>query len=143
MYDELWTAAKAMYKLDPVVDDDGEIIIYAPHLKKISQTHGKYIFQVGYHVLEYFLKQWDSYKHIPLGVLTHSTHLKGDGSYEDGQEIARIQVTLSSQISEKDCKQLSLGYLDPGAIKIRDWENRETEGMLLVPEAGEMLYRII
>src|SRR5688572_2629131 len=32
MYDELWTCAKAMYKLEPVVDRGSEVIIYAPHL---------------------------------------------------------------------------------------------------------------
>ena len=142
MYDELWTAAKAMYKLDPVVADGGEVIIYAPHLKEISYTHGKYIYEVGYHVLDYFLKQWEKYKHIPLGVLAHSTHVRGDGRYEKGQEHARVKVTLSSQISEEDCAHLSLGYLDPADIRIHEWENREREGVLYVPQAGEMLYRV-
>jgi len=142
MYDELWTAAKAMYKLDPVVANGGEVIIYAPHLKEISYTHGKYIFEVGYHVLEYFLEQWDRYKHVPLGVLAHCTHVRGDGRYEKAQEHARVKVTLSSQISEEDCELLSLGYLNPADVKIHEWENRETEGVLFVPKAGEMLYRV-
>jgi nickel-dependent lactate racemase len=142
MYDELWTAAKAMYKIDPVVADGGEVIIYAPHLKVVSLTHGKYIYEVGYHVLEYFLKQWDKYKHVPLGVLAHSTHVRGDGRYEKGQEHARVKVTLSSQISEEDCERLSLGYLNPGDVQIREWENREIDGILYIPKAGETLYRV-
>jgi nickel-dependent lactate racemase len=142
MYDELWTAAKAMYKIDPVVADGGEVIIYAPHLKVVSYTHGKYIYEVGYHVLEYYLKQWDKYKHVPLGVLAHSTHVRGDGRYEKGQEHARVKVTLSSQISEEDCERLSLGYLNPGDVQIREWENRETDGILYIPKAGETLYRV-
>jgi nickel-dependent lactate racemase len=142
MYDELWTAAKAMYKLDPVVGDGGEVIIYAPHLEEVSYTHGKYIYEVGYHVLEYFLKQWDKYKHIPLGVLAHSTHVRGDGRYEKGQEHARVKVTLSSQISEENCEHLSLGYLNPADVQIHQWKNREREGVLYVPKAGEMLYRV-
>jgi nickel-dependent lactate racemase len=142
MYDELWTAAKAMYKLDPVIANGGEVIIYAPHLQEVSYTHGKYIYEVGYHVLEYFLKQWDKYKHIPLGVLAHSTHVRGDGRYEKGQEHARVKVTLSSQISEGDCARLSLGYLNPSVVRIHEWENREGEGVLFAPKAGEMLYRV-
>jgi nickel-dependent lactate racemase len=142
MYDELWTAAKAMYKVDPVVADGGEVIIYAPHLKEVSLTHGKYIYEVGYHVLEYFLKQWDKYKHVPLGVLAHSTHVRGDGRYEKGQEHARVKVTLSSQISEEDCERLSLGYLNPADVKIHEWENREIDGILYIPKAGETLYRV-
>jgi hypothetical protein len=35
-----------------------------------------------------------------------------------------------------------LGYLDPATINPHDWEGREDEGILLVPRAGEMLYRV-
>ncbi|HEX9067842.1 MAG TPA: lactate racemase domain-containing protein, partial [Ktedonobacterales bacterium] len=59
MYDDLWTAAKAMYKTEPVIADGGEVIIYAPHITEVSYTHGKLIDEVGYHVRDYFLKQWD------------------------------------------------------------------------------------
>jgi hypothetical protein len=142
MYDELWTAAKAMYKLDPVVADGGEVVVYAPHLDVVSHVHGEYIFEVGYHVLEYFLKQWEQYKHVPLGVLAHSTHVRGDGKYENGQEIPRVKVTLSSRISLEDCERLSLGYLNPEDVDFQDWEEWETEGILFVPKAGEMLYRV-
>jgi nickel-dependent lactate racemase len=142
MYDELWTGAKAMYKLDPVVADGGEVIIYAPHLDMVSHVHGKYIFEIGYHTLAYFLKQWDQYKHVPLGVLAHSTHVRGAGRFEGGQEYPRVKVTLSSQISSEDCKRLSLAYQNPDEIDIHEWENRESEGILYVPKAGEMLYRV-
>lgn len=142
MYDELWTGAKAMYKLDPVVADGGEVIIYAPHLDEISRVHGKYIYQIGYHVLEYFLKQWDEFKHIPLGVLAHSTHVRGEGRFENGMEYPRVSVTLSSRISAEDCAQLNLGYLDPASVDPAAWKDREPEGVLFVPKAGEMLYRV-
>jgi nickel-dependent lactate racemase len=142
MYDELWTGAKAMYKLDPVVADGGEVIIYAPHLDMVSHVHGKFIFEIGYHVLEYFLKQWNQYKHIPLGVLAHSTHVRGAGRFEGGQEYPRVKVTLSSKIPPEDCERLSLGYQNPDEIDIRLWENRESDGILFVPKAGEMLYRV-
>ncbi|HET8841251.1 MAG TPA: lactate racemase domain-containing protein, partial [Ktedonobacteraceae bacterium] len=77
MYDDLWTAAKAMYKTEPVIAEGGEVIIYAPHLREISYTHGKLIDHIGYHVRDYFTKQWESFKHIPGGILAHSTHVKG------------------------------------------------------------------
>ena len=69
MYDELWTASKAMYKLEPAVAVGGEVVIYAPHLEVVSRAHGKYIFEIGYHILPYFLANWERYRHIPLGVL--------------------------------------------------------------------------
>jgi nickel-dependent lactate racemase len=141
-YEELWTGAKAFYKVEPVVADGGEVIIYAPHLKTISRTHVKYIYQTGYHVLEYFLKQWSRYGQIPLSVLAHSTHLRGAGKFERGVESPRVNVTLASQISADDCQSLGLGYLDPEQIDITQWKNREEEGILFVPNAGQILYRL-
>jgi nickel-dependent lactate racemase len=142
MYDELWTGAKAMYKLEPAVATGGELIIYAPHLDTVSVVHGKYIYEIGYHVRDYFLHQWDRFKHIPLGVLAHSNHVRGAGLYESGVETPRIQVTLTSKISKEDCARLNLGYLDPATIRISDYQDREAEGVLYVPKAGEILYRV-
>ena len=142
MYDELWTAAKAMYKLESAVAIGGEVVIYAPYLDTISHVHGKFISEIGYHILPYFLENWDRYSHIPLGVLAHSTHLRGSGKMLNGQEIPNVKVTLASKISRSDCSHLNLGYLDPGTINPEDWKDREDEGILFVPKAGEMLYRI-
>lgn len=142
MYDELWTGGKAMYKLEPALAEGGELIIYAPHLDVVSHVHGRYIYEVGYHVLPYFLKQWDKFKHIPLGVLAHSTHVRGDGRYENGIETPRAHVTLATQLPASDCQQLALGYLDPTTIDLADWQGREADGILYVPKAGEMLYRL-
>jgi nickel-dependent lactate racemase len=142
MYDELWTGAKAMYKLEPAVAEGGDLIVYAPHLDTVSHVHGKYIYEAGYHVRDYYLKQWDRFKHIPLGVLAHGTHLRGSGTYENEVEKARIDVTLSSKISADDCRILSLGYLNPDQVNIEEWKARDDEGILFVPKAGEMLYRL-
>lgn len=142
MYDELWTAAKAMYKLEPAIADGGEVIVYAPQLGVVSHVHGKYIYEAGYHIRDFYLKQWDKYGHIPLGVLAHGTHLRGSGVYENGIEKARIEVTLATAIPETDCKTLALGYLNPANIKVEEWQGREDEGILYVPKAGEMLYRV-
>lgn len=142
MYDELWTAAKAMYKMEPAIADGGEVIVYAPRLETVSHVHGRYIYEAGYHVRDYYLKQWDKFGHLPLGVLAHGTHLRGSGVYENGIERARIKVTLATQISREDCERLALGYLDPAAIHPEAWREREAEGVLYVPKAGEMLYRV-
>lgn len=142
MYDELWTGAKAMYKLEPAVAVGGEVVIYAPHLDVVSHVHGKYIYEIGYHILPYFLQDWDHFKHIPLGVLAHSTHLRGSGVMADGLEKPNVRVTLASKIPPADCARLNLGYLDPASIKIDEWKNREDEGILYVPKAGEILYRL-
>ncbi len=85
MYDELWTAAKAMYKLEPVMAAGGEVVIYAPHLEVVSRAHGKFINEIGYHILPYFLDDWQRFKHYPLGVLAHSTHLRGSGEMVNGR----------------------------------------------------------
>jgi nickel-dependent lactate racemase len=144
MYDDLWTAAKGMYKLEPAVADGGEVVIYAPHISEISYTHGRVIDQVGYHVRDYFVKQWHRFKEVPWGVLAHSTHLRGIGSYDadTGVEQPRIQVTLATGIPQDRCERVNLGYLDPASIDVSEWEGREEERILVVPKAGEMLYRL-
>lgn len=142
MYDELWTAAKAMYKLEPAVAKGGELIIYAPHLETVSHVHGKYIYEVGYHILPYFLQDWERFKHIPLGVLAHSTHLRGSGVMEDGVEKPNVKVTLASKISPEECARLNIDYCDPSSINLDEWVDRQDEGILFIPKAGEMLYRV-
>ncbi len=143
MYDELWVAGKCMYKLEPVVADGGDLIIYAPHLHEISITHGRLIEQVGYHVRDYFTKQWDQFREIPWGVLAHSTHVRGTGTFEHGIEKPRVQVTLATGIPEETCRRINLGYRDPASIDVESFADREDEGILLVRKAGEMLYRLV
>src|SRR6266581_223643 len=114
MYDDLWTAAKAMYKTEPAIADGGEVMIYAPHITEVSYTHGKLIDEVGYHVRDYFVKQWDRFKHVPGSILAHSTHVKGTGTYDatTGIETPRISVTLATGIPEERCRRINLGYAD-------------------------------
>ena len=144
MYDDLWTAAKGMYKLEPAVADGGEIVIYAPHITEVSYTHGPLIDEIGYHCRDYFLAQWDRFGRYPGGVLAHSTHVRGLGHYDaaSGIETARIAVTLATGIPEARCGRINLGYLDPASIDIGAWHGREGEGVAVVPRAGEMLYRV-
>jgi nickel-dependent lactate racemase len=144
MYDDLWTAAKAMYKTEPAIADGGEVIIYAPHLTEVSYTHGKLIDQIGYHVRDYFVKQPERFAQVPGAIKAHSTHVKGAGTYdaETRVESPRIQVTLATGIPEERCRRINLGYADYRTIDPKEWEGREAEGILLVPHAGEMLYRV-
>lgn len=141
MYDELWTGAKCMYKLEPVLADGADLIIYAPHIKEVSIAHGRIIEELGYHTAAYFLAQWDRFKDYPWGVLAHSTHVKGIGRYEDGVEYPRVNVMLATGIPEAVCRRINLGYRDPRTIDREAFMGREEEGVLCVPKAGEILYR--
>jgi lactate racemase len=142
MYDELWTAGKCMYKLEPVLADAGELIIYAPHLSEVCVSHGAHIDKIGYHCRDYFLKQWDRFKDVPWGVLAHSSHVRGLGSFENGVENCRATVTLASRISAETCRRINLSYRDPESIRVEDFTGREDEGILVVPKAGEMLFKL-
>jgi nickel-dependent lactate racemase len=142
MYDDLWVAAKGMYKTEPVVAHGGEVVVYAPHVREVSLTHGKLLDEVGYHCRDYFLKQWDRFGSVPGGILAHSTHLKGLGTYDaaTGTETPRIRVTLATGIPRERCERLALGYLDPASVDAAAW--KKDPDTLVVPRAGEMLYRL-
>lgn len=142
MYDDLWTAGKCMYKLEPVVADGGELIIYAPHITEISYTHGVVLDRIGYHVRDYFARQMDKFTGVPRGVMAHSTHVNGIGTFVDGVETSRVNVVLATQIPEARCRRVNLDYRDPSTINPAHWADREDEGVLLVRRAGEFLYRL-
>jgi len=142
MYDEMWVGGKCAYKLEPVVADGGELIIYGPHITRISATHGVLIERIGYHVRDYFLKQMARFADVPGGILAHSTHVKGLGTFSGGMERPRANVVLATGIPETLCRKINLGYRDPASIDEAAWQHRETEGYLHVPKAGETLYRL-
>jgi lactate racemase len=140
-YDEIWTAAKGMYKVEPVVADGGQVVLYAPHVTEVSRTHGEAIRAVGYHCRDYFVQQWDRFKDMPWGVLAHSTHLRGAGTYDPAEgERCRIEVTLATGIDARTTRDLALSYLDPASIDVDEWE-RDPD-TLVVRDAGEILYRL-
>ena len=142
MYDEMWVGGKCAYKLEPVVADGGELIVYGPHISRVSATHGALIERIGYHVRDYFLAQMDRFADVPGGILAHSTHVKGLGTWEGGVERPRARVTLATGIPEALCRKINLGWRDPASIDPEAWRDREAEGVLLVPRAGETLYRL-
>jgi len=141
MYDEIWTAAKGFYKVEPVVADGGEVILYAPHVTELSSTHPE-IYEIGYHCRDYFVAQWDRFSAVPWGVLAHSTHLRGAGTFDaaTGQERLRVRVTLATAIPEDVCRAANLGYLDPALVDPAEFA-RDPE-TLVVPRAGETLFRL-
>ena len=144
MYADIWTAAKGMYKAEPAMMDEGEVVVYAPHITEFSYTHGHHIEEIGYHCRDYFTKQWKHFADVPRGVLAHSTHLRGQGAFDlgTGFERDRIRVTLATGISEERCHRVNLGYLDPNSVNLREWVGREAEGIKVIPRAGETLYRL-
>jgi nickel-dependent lactate racemase len=142
MYDDIWTAAKVAYKLDPILADGGTLIIYAPHITEISYTYGKFLDKIGYHTLDYFLKQMDKFAGIPRSAMAHSTHVKGLGTFINGVEKPRANVVLATGISKERCEKVNLGYMNPVDINIANYENREDEGILVVHHAGEILHRL-
>jgi lactate racemase len=144
MYDDIWTGAKGMYKLEPAIADGGEVVLYAPHITEFSYTHGVFLDRIGYHCRDFFIKQWDRFADVPRGVIAHSTHLAGQGTYDatTGVETMRMKVTLATGIPEERSRRLNLNYIDPRSIRFEDWQGREDEGIKLIPHAGETLYRL-
>jgi lactate racemase len=143
LYDDIWTAGKGMYKMEPVVADGGTVIIYAPHIDEVSYTHGALLDRIGYHVRDYFLAHMDRYQGVSRGVMAHATHVKGAGTYVNGVERPRVNVVLATGVPRERCERINLGYLDPDGLDLSEWVDREDEGILVVPRAGEMLYRLV
>lgn len=138
-YDDMWTAAKGFYKVEPVVADGGEVIIYAPHITRLSAMHPE-IEEIGYHCRDFFLQQWERYRQLHWGVLAHSTHLRGVGTFEAGREWARVRVTLATAIPEQVVRAANLDYLDPTSL---DLAAAHTDpATFVVPDAGEVLFRL-
>jgi len=140
MYDELWTGGKCAYKTESVVADGGEILIYAPHITEVSFVHGKVLDQIGYHTRDYYIARWEEFKRYPWGVVAHSTHVKGIGTYEKGVEKPRIRVKLATGISRERCERINLEYVDWRTIDPREWQGRPDR--LYLDHAGEMLYKL-
>jgi nickel-dependent lactate racemase len=141
MYDEMWTGAKGFYKVEPVVADGGEVVVYAPHITELASSHPQ-IHEIGFHCRDYFVARWDEVKDVHWGVLAHSTHLRGAGTYDPatGEETFRVRVTLATGIPEEVCRKVNLGYLDPASVDVEAY--RSDPGTLVVPRAGETLFRL-
>ena len=139
-YDDMWTGAKGFYKVEPIVADGGQVVLYAPHIREIATTHPQ-IAEIGYHCRDYFVKQWDRFKDLHWGDLAHSTHLRGAGTWDEIEgERPRVTVTLATAIPEDVTRAINLDYLDPAGIELAAWE--ADADTLVVHDAGEDLYRL-
>ena len=95
-YDDLWTGAKGFYKVEPIVADGGEVVLYAPHIREVSVTP-RQVAAIGYHCRDYFVEQWDRFRDVPWGDLAHSTHLRGAGTYDAASGEERFRVGSPSR----------------------------------------------
>jgi nickel-dependent lactate racemase len=139
-YQDLWTGAKGFYKVEPVVDEGGQVVLYAPHITEVSVMHPR-IREIGYHCRDYFLGQWDRFSGVPWGDLAHSTHLRGAGTWDAVHgERDRVTVTLATGIPEDVVRSVNLDYLDPADVDVDDWA--ADPSALVVPQAGEVLFRL-
>jgi nickel-dependent lactate racemase len=139
-YPDLWTGAKGFYKVEPVVADGGQVVLYAPHIRQVAATHPE-IERIGYHCRDYFTSDWERFRHLHWSDLAHSTHLRGAGSYDETNgERGRVTVTLATGIPENVTRAVNLDYLNPAAVDLARWA--AAADTLVVPNAGETLYRL-
>jgi len=136
----MWTGAKGFYKVEPVVADGGEVVVYAPHITQFSAMHPE-IEEIGYHCRDYFLGQWDRFAHVHRGVVAHSTHLRGSGTWSEADgERPRVRVTLATGIPADVVRWAGLEHLDPSEVDLQAMA--ADPGTLVVARAGEVLYRL-
>jgi nickel-dependent lactate racemase len=139
-YADLWTGAKGFYKVEPVVADGGRVVLLAPHITEIAALHPA-IREIGYHCRDYFLGQWERFRHVARGDLAHSTHLRGAGTWDPvSGEHCRVTVTLATGIPEAEVRGVGLDHLDAASIDVDAWA-RDPD-TLVVPDAGEQLFRL-
>lgn len=139
-YEDIWTAAKGFYKLEPIVADGGEVIIYAPHITELSVMH-PHIAEIGYHCRDFFIGQWDRFKDVPWGDLAHSSHVRGQGTWDPvNGERDRVQVTFATNIPREIVESCNVGWMDPAQIDIAAF--KADPDTFVEPHAGEVLYRL-
>jgi nickel-dependent lactate racemase len=141
-YDEMWVAGKASYKLGAIIEPGGELVIYAPHLKGISTTHGRLIEKYGYAPLEQVREMVDGSDELSanLCVAAHLAHVSYGSRMADGKIAPRYAITLASAIPEDVCGRVKLGYARLDSIDV-DAARRDPD-TLVVENAGRDLYLV-
>ena len=140
-YDELWVGGKASYKLGGIIEDGGELIIYAPHLTGISTTHGALIEKYGYAPLEQVREMVEGSDELRanLCVAAHLAHVSYAGRIgADGRIEPRYRITLASAIPEDVCRRVKLGFATCGSVDVE--AARRDPDTLVVDHAGRDLY---
>jgi lactate racemase len=142
-YDELWVGGKASYKLGGIIEEGGELIIYAPHLRSISETHGLLIEKYGYAPIDRVREMvaLSSELRSNLAVAAHLAHVSYAGQRDAaGQVVPRYRITMASALDEATCRRVNLGFLDHRFFHRPDYEvDADT---LVVERAGRDLYLV-
>lgn len=142
-YDEMWVGGKASYKLGAVIEDGGELIIYAPHLTKLSETHGALIEKYGYAPLESVRDMLGASAELRenLCIAAHLAHVAYAGRVdEQGRIVPRYRITMASGLDEATCKRVNLGYLDHHTLDLATLSSQPDT--LVVADAGRDLYQV-
>ena len=143
-YEDLWLGGKASYRLGGVIEPGGELIIYAPRLRCISETHGEAIESFGgYAPLEHVkeLVAASGELQANLCVAAHLAHVSYAGRQNaDGTFEPRYQIKLASQVDEETCRRVNLGYLDHRTFRREDYAS--DPDTLIVERAGRDLYLV-
>lgn len=142
-YDEMWVGGKASYKLGAIIEDAGELIIYAPHLCKLSETHGALIEKYGYAPLESVRDMLGASRELRenLCIAAHLVHVAYAGrTDEHGRVVPRYRITMATGLDEETCKRVNLGYVDHRTIGIAAMSSQSDT--LVVNDAGRDLYKV-
>src|SRR5438094_5762301 len=142
-YDELWVGGKASYKLGGIIEEGGELIIYAPHLRSISETHGLLIEKYGYAPLDRVREMvaLSTELQANLAVAAHLAHVSYAGKRdEQGRVVPRYQITMASALDEATCQRVHLGFMDHRLFRREDYES--DPDTLVVERAGRDLYLV-
>ena len=142
-YDEMWVGGKASYKLGGIVEEGGELIIYAPHLNQISATHGKLIEKYGYAPLEAVREMVEGSPELRanLAIAAHLAHVAYSGTRNaEGRFVPRYRITLASAVPEDVCRRVNLGYMDPRKFNRANYES--DPDARIVEDAGRDLYLV-
>jgi nickel-dependent lactate racemase len=141
-YDELWVGGKASYKLGAIIEEGGELIIYAPHLTKLSETHGALIEKYGYAPLESVRDMLGVSQELRenLCIAAHLAHVAYAGRLDhDGKVVPRYRITMATGLDEETCRRVNLGYIDHRTF---DYEALRSDAhTLIVENAGRDLYQ--
>jgi len=143
-YDELWVGGKASYRLGGIIETGGELIIYAPHLRCISETHGEAIEKFGGYaplekVKELVARSGELQEN--LCVAAHLAHVAFAGRTDEmGAIQTRFKITLASQVSEEICRRVNLNFMDYQTFELAGYEN--DADTLIVERAGRDLYLV-
>lgn len=142
-YDELWVGGKASYKLGGIIEEGGELIIYAPHLRAISETHGLLIEKYGYAPLDRVREMVALSTELQnnLAVAAHLAHVSYAGHRdESGHVVPRYRITMASALDEATCQRVNLGFMDHQQFRREDYTS--DPDTLIVERAGRDLYLV-